>query len=201
MEPVIRSAVVLLLGFALACATPVSTEVREPKVPPILRKVVILPFASEPAPGGSVAADGAAVVATRVLQAMTQETELQVISPDEAARARGASDSPTGEELRSLFGCDAVLTGTVRRYVERTGGPGGSSRPAAVWFSLELRSPDGELLWSGAYNETQRALSEDLGSFGRAWQRGFRWVPAAELAAYGARELVRELTADTGSWS
>ena len=192
---------VLLLGLALGCAAPVSSELREQKAPPILRKLVILPFASDPAPGGSVEADAAAVVATRVLQAMTQETALEIIPPDEAARVRGVAGAPSGGDLRRQFGCDAVLTGTVRRYVERSGGPGGSSRPAAVWFSLELRSPDGELLWSGTYNETQRALSEDLGSFGRAWQRGFRWVTAADLAGYGARQLVRALALDTGSWS
>jgi len=196
-----RLSLVLLVGLALGCAAPFSTELRAPTAPPILRKVVILPFASDPAPGGSVAVDAAAVVATRVLEAMTQETRLEIVPPGEAARVRGVAEVPSGEELRGQFGSDAVLTGSVRRYVERSGGSGGSSRPAAVWFSLELRSADGELLWSGTYNETQRALSEDLGSFGRAWQRGFRWVTAADLAGYGARELVRALATDMGSWS
>jgi hypothetical protein len=196
-----RLSLVPLLGLALGCAAAISTELREPNAPLILRKLVIMPFATDPAPGGSVPVDAAAVVATRVLEAMTQETRLEIVPPGEAARVRGGAEVPSGEELRRQFGVDAVLTGSVRRYVERIGGPAGASRPAAVWFSLELRSPDGEILWSGTYDETQRALSEDLGSFGRAWRRGFRWVTAADLAGYGARQLARALAAETVSWS
>ena len=197
----IRSTLALALGLALGCSAPFSTRLREPESPPTLRKLVILPFANDPAPGGTVESDASSVVATRVLEALTQETDLEIIPPEEAARVRGVAGEATGEELRHQFGIDAVLTGVVRRYVERSGGPGGSSRPAAVWFSLELRLPDGALLWSGTYDETQQALSDDLGSLGRAWQRGFRWVTAADLAGYGARQLARELAADTAPWS
>jgi hypothetical protein len=191
----------LLLGLALACAAPVSTQLREPRSPPTLRKLVVLPFASDPAPGGTVESDAAAVVATRVLEVLMQETGFEIVPPGEAARVHGLGGPAGGEELRRLFGSDAVLTGVVRRYVERSGGPAGASRPAAVWFGLELRTPDGELLWSGVYDETQRALSDDLGSLGRAWQRGFRWVTAADLAGYGARKLVQALAADIEPWS
>jgi hypothetical protein len=196
-----RLGLALLLGLALACAAPVSTQLREPRSPPTLRKLVVLPFASDPAPGGTVESDAAAVVATRVLEALTQETDFEVVPPGDAARVADVGRANSGEELRRLFGSDAVLTGVVRRYVERSGGPGGASRPAAVWFGLELRTLDGEVLWSGSYDETQRALSDDLGSLGRAWQRGFRWVTAADLASYGARKLVQELAADVEPWS
>jgi hypothetical protein len=162
---------------------------------------VILPFASDPVAGAAANADAAAVVTTRFLQAMTQESSFEIVPPDEAARVPGILGPAGGELVRRQFGADAILTGVVRRYVERTGGPGGTSRPAAVWFRLELRSPDGVLLWSGVYDETQRALSEDLGSLGRAWQRGFRWVTAADLAGYGANRLARALVADIRPWS
>jgi hypothetical protein len=93
------------------------------------------------------------------------------------------------EKVTTAFSPDALLLGRVRRFDERKGG----EQPAAVGFDLELRAPDGALLWSGSYDETQRSLSEDLGSFGRASERGFRWVSADALASYGARELVRQL--------
>ena len=196
-----RPILALLVGLALGCAVPVSSRIRELDPMPTLRKLVILPFAADPVRGGAVEDDATAVVATRMVEALTQDTDLEIVPPEEAVRARGQAGEASGAELRRLFGSDAILSGVVRRYIERSGGPGGSSRPASVWFSLELRTPEGELLWSGTYDETQRGLSEDLGSLGRAWQRGFRFVTAADLAGYGAHQLVRSLEADYGPWS
>lgn len=201
MDAVRALALSAAIGFSLGCAVPISTQLREPQPAPTIRKLVILPFASDPVAGAPADSDAAAVVTTRFLQAMTQASSLEIVPPDEAARVPGFSGPGGGELLRRQFGADAVLTGAVRRYVERTGGPGGTNQPAAVWFRLELRSPDGVLLWSGVYDETQPALSEDLGSLGRAWQRGFRWVTAADLAGYGANRLARALVADIRPWS
>jgi len=189
------------VGLLLGCAVPISTQLREPQPPPAIRKIVILPFASDPVAGASADSEAAAVVTTRFLQAMTQASSFEIVPPDEAVRVPGVLGPAGGELLRRQFGADAILTGVVRRYVERTGGPGGTNQPAAVWFQLELRAPGGVLLWSGVYNETQRALSEDLGSLGRAWQRGFRWVTAADLAVYGANRLALALVADVRPWS
>ena len=197
-----RPALALLLaGLALACAPPIWTQVNESEDAPIVRTVAMLPFEVDIAPGGTVPSDGAGVVAARVLEALTQETELVVIPPDKVMLVPGSGAASGREALRKTFGADAVLTGTVRRYVERSGGPTGSTHPSAVWFTLELRSIGGVLIWSGTYNETQAALSDDLGSFRRAWQRGFKWVTAADLAGYGARELAQALAAEIGPWS
>lgn len=201
MDAVRALALAASLGLALGCAAPISTQLRESQPPPTIRKLVILPFSSDPVAGAAADADAAAVVTTHFLQAMTQESSFEIVPPDEAARVPGIHGPGGGELLRRQFGVDAILTGVVRRYVERTGGPGGTNQPAAVWFRLELRSTDGVLLWSGIYDETQRALSEDLGSLDRAWQRGFRWVTAADLAGYGANRLARALVADTRPWS
>lgn len=191
-----------LAALALGCATPISVEIseNEPEAPAI-RKLVVLPFTNAPVPGGTVQGDGDVVVTTRVLQALTQETRFDVVPPGEAARVGPAGSTPTGAELKKQFGVDAILTGVVRRYIERVGGPGGAMKPASVWFAMEIRTPDGKLLWSGSYDETQRGLSEDLGSFKRAWERGFRWVTAADLAGYGARQLSLVLAEDFEPWS
>ncbi len=191
----------ILAGVVLACAPPIWTEVNTSENAPIVRTVAMLPFDSTPAPGASVPSDASQVVAARVLEALTQETELVVIAPDKVMLVPGAGGTTGREALRKTFGADAVLTGVVRRYTERSGGPSGSTRPSAVWFTLELRSIEGVLIWSGTYNETQAALSDDLGSFRRAWQRGFKWVTAADLAAYGARELAEALAEEIGPWS
>jgi len=196
-----RVVLVAALGLTLGCAPPIWTEVADPRTAPVVRKVAMLPFSSDPAPGGTLSSDAVRIVTTRVLQALTQETNLQIIPPDETVLVPGAGGRTGGELLHESFGADAVLTGVVRRFVERSGGPSGSSRPSAVWFTLELRTTDGALLWSGTYNETQAALSEDLGSIRRAWQRGFQWVTAADLADYGARELAQALAEEVGAWS
>lgn len=196
-----RFVLAALVGLTLGCAPPIWTEVAEPQAPTVLRKLAMLPFSSEPAPGGTLDSDAIRIVSTRVLQALTQETNLEIIPPDKTVLVPGAGARSGGELLRTTFGADAVLTGTVRRFVERSGGPSGSSRPSAVWFTLELRTIEGALLWSGTYNETQAALSDDLGSFRRAWQRGFQWVTAADLADYGARKLAQALAAEIDAWS
>ena len=196
-----RVVLALAAALALGCAAPIWTQVNELQEGPVVKTVAMLPFASKPTPGGTIPSDAAEVVAARVLEALTQETELVVAPPDKVMLVPGAGGTTGREALRKTFGADAVLTGVVRRYVERTGGPSGSTRPSSVWFTLELRSIDGVLLWSGTYNETQSALSDDLGSFRRAWARGFKWVTAADLAGYGARELAQALAEEVGPWS
>ncbi len=196
-----RAACAVMLGLMLGCAAPIRTEVSDPQPAPVVRKVAMLEFAGDPAPGGTIEPDAVKVVTARVLEALTQETDLQIIPPDKTSLVAGADGPKGGQALRHNFGADAVLTGVVRRFVERSGGPRASSRPSAVWFSLELRTIDGTLLWSGTYNETQAALSENLGSFGRAWQRGFKWVTAADLAGYGARQLAQALAEEAALWS
>jgi TolB-like protein len=191
-----------LATFAFGCATPIVVEIseNEPEAPAI-RKLVVLPFTNAAVPGAVVQGDGAAVVTTRVLQALTQQTHFDVVPPEEAARVGAVGKVPSGAELKQQFGVDAIVTGVVRRYVERVGGPGGAMKPASVWFTMEIRTPDGMLLWTGSYDETQPGLSDDLGSFKRAWERGFRWVTAADLAGYGARQLSLVLAEDFEPWS
>ena len=54
----------------------------------------------------------------------------------------------------------------------------------------------GAPLWRGSYDEAQRGLVDEPRSLLRARERGFRFVTAAALARYGARELVRALGAE-----
>lgn len=196
-----RAARLALSALLFACAAPISIELPDLQQTRPVHKIALLPFTTDPLRGALVQGDGDAVVTTRVLQALTQETNLDVVPPGEAAHVGAAGKTPSGAELRKQFGVDAILTGVVHRYVERIGGPSGAMKPASVSFTMELRTPDGELLWAGTYEEAQKALSEDLGSIKRAWSRGFRWVTAADLAGYGARQLSLALADDLALWS
>ena len=188
-------------AFGLGCASQVSTQMASKQAPPKLEKLAVLPLTIDPAPGGVVEVDSAAIVTTRVVEALTRETRFAIVPPGEVMRGVPEGEVPSGDELRRQFGVDGVVTGTLRRYRKRVGGPAGAFKPASVWFTIEVRTTDGTRVWSGTYEETQRALSEDLGSLPRAWRRGFKWVTAARLSQEGADELARALDEDTEPWS
>ena len=166
--------------LVLACAAPIHTELHAGAEPPPVAKLAVLPVQIDPMTLGDVPSEAPDAVTARILAALDAETRLRVVDAPQA---------------------DAVLSGFVRRWAEREGSATGVRHPASVWIVLELRDGDSRLLWTGTYEETQAPLSEDLGSLPRAWDRGFRWVTAQELADYGARELVRALAAEIATWS
>jgi hypothetical protein len=176
---VTRAAAALAALVALGCAAPVRTDFVTPDPPTGFHTLALVPLGTDPL-GLNVPEAAPRLVTARVASALESETKLRVVDPSQA---------------------QAVLTGVVRRYVERDGTSTGVRHPASVWIILELRDPEGRELWTGSYEETQPALSEDAGSLPRAWERGFRWVTADDLAAYGARELVRELAREVATWS
>jgi hypothetical protein len=184
--------VILASAIAAACVTPVEVKTLEEAREHPVRKLALAPFSV-----------GIPLAETqpRVLEGLTLWTDFLVVPPEEVLRvlmAEGPMEGPRtpaeiGATLRASFGIDAVILGTVHRFVPRIGKEGGASRPAAVGFELELRTPEGALVWLGSYDEIQRGLSEDPGSLQRAVRRGFRWVSAEELVEYGAQQLVRRL--------
>ncbi|MFI5314780.1 MAG: hypothetical protein ACHQ6T_03710 [Myxococcota bacterium] len=180
MAAVTRVAAVAAALLAVACAAPIRTELHETDLPQKIEKLAVVGLRAEPSLGFEIPRDALAVVTARIVSALGSETQLRVVEP---------SDS------------DAILTGAIRRYSERDGSASGVRHPASVWFALELRDSKGRVVWTGTYEETQTALSDDMGSLPRAWERGFRWVTAADLADYGARMLVRELAREVATWS
>ncbi len=203
----------LLFG---ACAKPVTVHTFDPSRAYAVNRIGIMPVEIAPTPSGGelrVDEDGSRVVASRLVEALTIWSGIPFAPPEALAHWLKADlDSrqprcPAGGDplcssraLASAFGVDALLFVNLQRYRARVGSRASARRPAAVWFDLELRTPDGVLLWRGIYDETQRGLSEDLGSFQRAYQRRFRWVSAETLASYGSGELVRQLAAEIRQW-
>jgi len=94
---------------------------------------------------------------------------------------------------------DAVLFGTVSRYIEREGSELGTRRPAAVSFTLQLvSSKSGKILWSGAFDQTQQALSSNLGNWWQFWRGGPRWFSAQEFTRLGVERLLKDLSRQLG---
>jgi hypothetical protein len=207
MVPLTRAPLLGVLALALlACASPVEVRTMSTPIYPV-RRVALVPLDLPSGPDGKPAREGSDIVTARVLESLEALGRFDLIPPQEvrltlerAGLAAEATPAETGARLYDEFGVDAVLYGRVDRWVRRSGGERGSERPASCWFSLDLRGADGAPIWRGTYQESQQPLTDDPGSLGRAWGRGFRFVTAEALAAYGAEELVRELGEAAGSW-
>ena len=189
----------LVAALLLGCSSPIHFESEAGESWGPVEKLALMPFDAQiPLTGGMTAAEISTYVTSRALAALSERGQFVVIPPAEVRQALGAGDRPIltsdpeeiGGTLDATFGVDALVFGQVRRFTKRAGGAKGSSRPASVRLEMQLRAPEGTLLWRGVYDETQRSISEDLGGFSVARERGFRWLSAEELAEFGARQLV-----------
>jgi hypothetical protein len=196
-------ALVLLAG---GCAETVRTRAHPAlgELPEPLRKVAVAPvvpagrLALGPEAGGGDPAVATELVAHQIGEALGARG-VQVVAPEDVGRILGEvpPDLPPREIARLVaekFGADGVLVGRVSRFVERSGEAAGTLRPASVGFEVTLhRAPGGEPLWTGVFDETQRALFENVLNAGRYPGGGSRWLSAEELARWGASETARAL--------
>jgi hypothetical protein len=199
--------VVVVLAVCLGCAVPVHFETFPDAAEVPLRRLAMVPVDLDL----SASADRGPAdhLTARVFENLIHDSPFEVIPPREVERvlrpqgmlAVRPEPAQVGPLLGRTFGIDAVLYGHILRYTQRRGGERGSQHPASVWFELELRTPEGLILWKGTYNEAQRGLTDDPLSFRRAMGRRFRFVSADALASYGAHKLVRELSELGERWN
>jgi hypothetical protein len=194
---VLRRALTLLLLVAFAglgCARTV-VDRRFPALAerraPILR-IALLPLSATP----EGAAYAAPVVARKLAEALVARG-VEVVMPQDAARASGIGDANVAElaqAVKAQFGADALLLGEITRWVERDGSAAGSLRPASVGLELELfGAPDGQRLWKGDFDRTQQSFMENVLLTPRYPGGGTRWLTAEEFAGFAASELVAAL--------
>jgi hypothetical protein len=186
-----RLALAGLAAAGLACAGTVAHE-RHPALDRLtlpLQRVAVAPFGAKPEGAGSAAA----LVARHVTEALV-ERGIEVIGPEDVARALGGSEPASPGELAALvhreFGADGVLLGEITRWIEREGSSAGSLRPAAVGVRVELYgAPGGDPLWEGQFDHTQQGLLENVLVTPRYPGGGTRWLTAEEFAQFAASEL------------
>lgn len=98
----------------------------------------------------------------------------------------------TGQMLQA----DGVLLGYVHEFKERKGADYSVEHPASVAFHTDIiHTKTGRVVWSKSYQESQRALSEDLFQMGAFIRRKGRWVSAEDLSVYGIEQIVKTLAA------
>ena len=86
------------------------------------------------------------------------------------------------------------MIGQVSRYRERQGEKFSSTGGASVAFNATIYTADPvQRVWFRQFDETQRALSENIVNARRYPGGGTRWLTAAELAQWGAESAVETL--------
>jgi hypothetical protein len=178
------------------------------RIPPgTLKKVAVVPFSHKDTlpkysgEGGASPETAAELVARFLTEAMARRG-IQVIPASDLATAFNAQglkstdvNPRTAAELAAReFGATAIMTGQVSRYRERQGERFGSTGAASVAFNVTIYTADPvQRVWSSQFDETQRALFENIINAPRYPGGGTRWLTAAELAQWGADSAVDTL--------
>ena len=94
-------------------------------------------------------------------------------------------------ETGRRVGADFVMAGYVYRFRERKGRDFAAERPASVAFGVHLlRVRDGRVMWSRHFDQTQKALSDNLFEIGTFFKRGGKWVTAEEMARIALKDMI-----------
>lgn len=168
-----------------------------PSAPRPVAAVAPSPYAPTPParPKGEAAA---LILSDQIYSTMTSLPRWQIVS-DREVRAAVSLIPADGEvararKLAELVHADAVVLSRVLRYRERVGEEWGVKSPASVSFMIELWDMKrGDVAWSGRFDETQRALSENIFALREFTQRRARWLKAEELALEGVKKAVADL--------
>lgn len=204
-----RVALAAMALLLVACAGPgpvVDATVHDVK-DHAMRRVAVVPFsptpqlARDPGPEGIGGIDAANLVARMVSEAFAA-AGFDVIAPSDLIVAfEGAGQviprqdvAANARRAASDFGATAVVIGKVMRYREREGSAAGALRPASVHYEVAIYgAPGGALLYTGRFDQTQQALSANPLLARKYPGGGTRWLTAAEMARWGADEIVATL--------
>lgn len=97
------------------------------------------------------------------------------------------------QRLGKTLSANAMIVGAVWKYRDRRGGTRAVQSPASVAFAVHFVEVEtGNVLWSKAFAETQRSLSENILKAPDFFARGARWLTADELARFGMKEIFKD---------
>lgn len=145
---------------------------------------------------------GSRNILTRLLQEKMEATEKFAVLPAEKVEEALSQSDRSQFELkpfRSAIGfgkalnLNFILIGFVFRFEERIGSRIGAEKPASVGFDVHLiRLRDDKVVWTGKFDETQKALSENLLKIGSFFRRKASWLTAEELSSVGMDEMLKK---------
>lgn len=95
------------------------------------------------------------------------------------------------QRLGRSYKVDAVIVGYLFRFEDRVGSNYAASEPASVAFDLHLIDVStGKIVWTGWFDETQQALSDNLFNLDLFIKRGGTWVAADRMAEEGLEVML-----------
>jgi hypothetical protein len=111
----------------------------------------------------------------------------------------GANLDDAAIRVGQATGADAVLFGTVERYVERVGAEYSADKPASVAFSLKLLDMKSkQVVWNAKFSKTQQPLGTNFFNLPTFLENKGQWVLAGELANDGVGQAMENLRDSLG---
>jgi hypothetical protein len=201
------AAMLALAGCSVLRPAPV-VQGQTLKIPPgALKRVAVLPFSHRDtmrpsSDAGATSPEIAAELVARFITEAMAKRGIEVIPASDLSTALNAqglkpmdiNPRTAAEVAATKFGATAIMIGQVSRYRERQGERFGSTGAASVAFNATIYTADPvQRIWSRQFDETQRALFENIVNAPRYPGGGVRWLTAAELAQWGAESAVDTL--------
>jgi hypothetical protein len=164
----------------------------------IRRIAVIPPDASAAAAHPSAHDNPPELLAKQLYSAMASLPNWQIVAESEVKQVEqmkpATSEAARLRQIGEMVFADAVMIGRVQRFRERIGDDWGAKSPASVAFVLDLIDVRrGDVIWSARFDETQKALTENIFGLGDIGQRGVRWLSAEQLMMDGVKKAIGQL--------
>jgi hypothetical protein len=136
--------------------------------------------------------NGAAYATGILARELSGNSKARVISVNQAATlAPEVSGGLIGmvSAIGKKVGCDGVLVTTVRRFKQREGTEYASDDPASADLHMALiHASSGAVLWTADFRETQESFLDNILTFDKMQNRGFKWVSVEQLVEQGITE-------------
>lgn len=97
------------------------------------------------------------------------------------------------------MGAEAVISGVVYRYKERVGEAFGAEEPASIAFSVFMLENQGNVLFAGVVDKTQKELLGNITDVGYYVKGGLTWWPVERLGRFGMDEVVHAIRSSRAS--
>jgi hypothetical protein len=164
-----------------------------------IRRIAVIPPDTSAAPAHpSVHDNPPEMLAKQLYSAMASLPNWQIVSESEVKQVEqmkpATSEAARLRQIGEMVFADAVMVGRIERFRERIGDDWGVKSPASVAFVLDLIDVRrGDVIWSARFDETQKALSDNIFGLGDIGQRGVRWLRAEQLSMDGVKKAVAQL--------
>lgn len=203
MNKIISYVSICLLFGLSACAGPKASDTKQVADLPEISCVAVLPVVVPVSASGTMTevnkqalVDGAAFLDSFLLEELDVKSEFRVLTSNQLdailSNPWGGRVNQIGDIGRAT-GCGAVLETSISRYRQRVGNEMSAEISASVAFSMDLLGvKSGTVLWSTSFDETQKALFDDILSFSKAEKRGFKWLSVQELCGDAVKNRLAE---------